>query len=38
VKWLVGSVSVLLLVVLTSVYPAFRAVRLDPAQAMRTYE
>jgi ABC-type lipoprotein release transport system permease subunit len=38
VKWIVGSVSVLLLVLVTSVYPAMRAVRLDPAQAMRTYE
>jgi putative ABC transport system permease protein len=38
VKWLVASFGVFTLILLSSLYPAFRASRLDPAEAMRTYE
>jgi ABC-type antimicrobial peptide transport system permease subunit len=37
-KWIVGTVSVFVLFVLTALYPAWRAVRLDPAKAMRTFQ
>jgi ABC-type lipoprotein release transport system permease subunit len=37
-RWVGGSVVVFLIMVLSALYPARRAARLDPAQAMRTYE
>lgn len=36
--WGRDTLAVFLLVVLSSLYPAWRATRLEPAQAMRTYE
>jgi ABC-type lipoprotein release transport system permease subunit len=37
-RWLVGGAAVTLIVVASALYPAWKATRLDPAQAMRTYE
>jgi ABC-type lipoprotein release transport system permease subunit len=37
-EWIVATVGVIVLVFVSSLYPAWRATRLDPAQAMRTYE
>lgn len=37
-RWIGASVVVLLLVLLSALYPAWKATRMDPAQAMRTYE
>jgi putative ABC transport system permease protein len=37
-RWLMGGVGVALIVVASALYPAWKATRLDPAQAMRTYE
>ena len=37
-KWLVATVIILFLVILSSMYPAFKAIRLNAAQAMRTYD
>lgn len=37
-EWLVASGFVFVMVMLSSLYPAIRATRLDPATAMRTYE
>jgi len=36
--WILAGVSVVTLVVISSLYPAWRATRLTPADAMRTYE
>lgn len=38
VKWVVGSVAVALVTVASAVYPAWRASRLAPAEAMRFFE
>ena len=38
VKWVVGSVCVFMVVMVSAIYPALRAMRLAPAQAMRFYE
>lgn len=37
-RWFIGGVGVALIVVLSGLYPAWKAARLDAAQAMRTYE
>jgi ABC-type lipoprotein release transport system permease subunit len=37
-RWLVSGAGVALIVVASALYPAWKATRLDPAQAMRTYE
>ena len=37
-QWIWASVGVFVMVVVASLYPAWRATRVDPAQAMRTYE
>jgi ABC-type lipoprotein release transport system permease subunit len=37
-RWLIGGAGVTLIVVASALYPAWKATRLDPAQAMRTYE
>lgn len=37
-KWLAATGIILFLVILSSMYPAFKAIRLNPAQAMRTYD
>ncbi len=37
-RWLLGGVGVASIVVASALYPAWKATRLDPAQAMRTYE
>jgi ABC-type lipoprotein release transport system permease subunit len=37
-RWLVGGAAVALIVLASALYPAWKATRLDPAQAMRTYE
>ena len=37
-RWLFGGAGVALIVVASALYPAWKAMRLDPAQAMRTYE
>jgi ABC-type antimicrobial peptide transport system permease subunit len=37
-RWLFGGAGIALIVVASVLYPAWRAMRLDPAQAMRTYE
>jgi ABC-type lipoprotein release transport system permease subunit len=37
-RWLFGGAGVALIVVASALYPAWKATRLDPAQAMRTYE
>ncbi|TXD38276.1 ABC transporter permease [Lujinxingia vulgaris] len=37
-RWLVASVMVLAVVMISAVYPAVRAMRLAPSQAMRFYE
>lgn len=36
-KWGVGIVAVFVLVMISALYPAWRATRVDPATAMRTY-
>ncbi|MBN2573641.1 MAG: ABC transporter permease [Deltaproteobacteria bacterium] len=38
VRWVAGGAGVVAIVVLSACYPALRAARLDPVQAMRTYE
>ncbi|MBN1944765.1 MAG: ABC transporter permease [Bradymonadales bacterium] len=38
VSWLVSSLTVLLLILATALYPAWRAGRLEPARAMRTFQ
>ena len=38
VKWVSATVGVFVLVMLSAFYPAFRATRVEPATAMRTYE
>lgn len=37
-RWLFGGAGVALIVLASAFYPAWKATRLDPAQAMRTYE
>lgn len=37
-KWLLSSLAVIALVTFSALYPAWRATRLDPAQAMRTFD
>jgi putative ABC transport system permease protein len=37
-RWLIGGAGVALVVLASTLYPAWRATRLDPVQAMRTYE
>jgi len=37
-KWSIAAGLVFMLVVISSLYPAWRASRLDPAEAMRTFE
>jgi ABC-type lipoprotein release transport system permease subunit len=37
-RWLIGGAGVALIVIASTLYPAWKATRLDPAQAMRTYE
>jgi ABC-type antimicrobial peptide transport system permease subunit len=37
-RWIVGGIGVALIVVASGLYPAWKATRLDPAEAMRTYE
>jgi ABC-type antimicrobial peptide transport system permease subunit len=37
-KWVIGSVLVALATIASAVYPAWRASRLAPAEAMRFYE
>ncbi|MBA2665018.1 MAG: ABC transporter permease [Bradymonadaceae bacterium] len=37
-KWLIGSCCVFAVVMVSALYPAWRATRLSPAQAMRFYE
>jgi len=37
-KWLTGTLFVAAATVLSAVYPAWRATRLVPAEAMRFYE
>lgn len=38
IRWITAAVAVLILVVLSSLYPAWKATRMEPATAMRTYE
>jgi ABC-type lipoprotein release transport system permease subunit len=38
VKWIAGSVMVAVATIAAAIYPAFRAARLAPAEAMRFYE
>ncbi len=38
IRWVTGTAAVLAVVLLSSVYPAWRATRVDPVEAMRTYE
>jgi ABC-type antimicrobial peptide transport system permease subunit len=37
-KWVIGSILVALATIASAVYPAWRAARLAPAEAMRFYE
>lgn len=37
-KWFLGTLAVFAIVIFSSLYPAFRATRLAPAEAMRFYE
>jgi len=37
-RWIGSAVAVFVMILLSSLYPAWRATRLDPSQAMRTYE
>lgn len=36
-RWIGASLAVFLMVLLSSIYPAWRATRVDPVEAMRTY-
>jgi ABC-type lipoprotein release transport system permease subunit len=38
IKWIIGSIAVALVTVASAAYPAWRASRLAPAEAMRFYE
>src|SRR5690606_28011332 len=37
-RWIIGSVVIAVATVASAVYPAWRAARLEPAEAMRFYE
>lgn len=37
-RWVMGGVGVVIIIVLSACYPALKAARLEPAQAMRAYE
>lgn len=37
-RWIAACGGVIVMIVLAALYPAWRATRLDPSQAMRTYE
>ncbi|TNF36863.1 MAG: ABC transporter permease [Deltaproteobacteria bacterium] len=37
-RWIFTGIAVFAMIVLSALYPAWRATRLDPSQAMRTYE
>ena len=38
IRWTIATVGVFVMVVFSSLYPAWRSTRVDPATAMRTYE